>query len=73
MQSISFSWFLEFELSGLQKKIRKFRSQKEKKNERRKKKKKKNSTNVSTVEIRFNSVSFVISFPLPHKMKYMDG
>lgn len=33
----------------------------------------KNSTNVSTVEIRFNSVSFVISFPLPHKMKYMDG
>lgn len=72
MQSISFSWYLEFELSGLQKKIRKFRSQKEKK-WKKKKKKKKNSTNVSTVEIRFNSVSFVISFPLPHKMKYMDG
>lgn len=71
MQSISFSLYLEFELSGLQKEIRKFRSQKEKK--WKKKKKKKNSTNVSTVKIRFNSVSFVISVPLPHKMKYMDA
>lgn len=37
MQSISFSLYLEFELSGLQKKIRKFRSQKEKKMKEEKK------------------------------------